>query len=155
MHASLTLGGGRLTVPVLVQVENLQLRKTLVDASSEQRLRDQEIERLHHLLGAYQAERSSAGVQTDAIATDNVGVQADAALGFAAPPRPTESRVQRRSRELGITGLAAEMAPEGVGPASVDTRVLGAGLLKPTVRHAAETLCVLYAQPAMCLCWRS
>jgi hypothetical protein len=116
--------------------ENSRLKQTLLEAATEQMLMEQELCDAQHIIGTYEADTADAGVQTVEVATATLAVQADAAAahGFFAPERPTESRVVRRSAALGITGLAHEVVPEGVGPESVDTRVLGIGLLKPTVR---------------------
>lgn len=107
-----------------------------MQASTEQMLLQQELTDANVLIDTYGRSKETKATQTLAVDTASCGAQADAAAaanGVSAPERPTASRVQRRSLALDVTGLAREIAPEGVGAGSVGTRVLGTGLLKPTV----------------------
>lgn len=114
------------------QLENCELKRTLLKAATEQMLVEQDLVDAHAIISSFQNAKVDAEVQTKAVDTASCAVQATNA--FEAPPRPTVSRVLRRSQRLDITGVAHELVPEGVGVESVDTHVLRAGLLKPSVR---------------------
>ena len=134
---------------VVVQEENARLKQQLMQASTEQMLVRQELDDANVVIDTYGRSKEPKATQTVAVNTTSFAAQADAsaAAGWSPmPQQPTASRVQRRSAALDITGLAHEMAPEGVGAASVGTRVLGAGLLKPTVRllPTAHTKCAVH-----------
>jgi hypothetical protein len=98
-------------------------------------LMEQDLVDAHAIISSFQSAKVDAEVQTKAVDTTSRAIQAAGAEAFEAPPRPTASRVQRRSQRLDITGVAHELAPDGVGVESVDTHVLCASLLKPSVRH--------------------
>lgn len=95
---------------------------------------EQDVIDAQHAASAFFADKQTAGTQTDAAEAADAAAQAPGDA-FSAPQRPTASRVQRRATDLGVTGVAQELAPEGVGVASVATHVLRAGLLAPAVRR--------------------
>ena len=120
------------TTPPSVQKENSELVQTLIKAAMEQKLLEQDIVDAHDAFSAFQAEKIDRGTQMEAADTADATIQVPGDA-FVAPEPPTASRVMRRSAGLDITGMAQELAPEGVGVASVATTVLRAGLLNPAV----------------------
>lgn len=77
----------------------------------------QELTDKDHIIGKFEADKAHKHTQT--------AMQAES---DALPQRPTASHVVRRTDKLGVTGLAIEVAPEGLYPTSVATEALQAGL---------------------------
>lgn len=123
-----------------MQGEVSELKNKLLEEAEASLLQAQEIANLRHLVQGLEAVRpQTADAAVQAQPEVSVGTTQTRGGGkkFSLVSPVLSVQARRRAQALDVTCMARSLVPEGADVYSVDTNVMQAALLKPTVRCAA------------------
>lgn len=116
----------------------MELKSKLLEEAEASLIQAQEIANLRHLVKGLEAVRpqtADAAVQAQPdVFVGTTQTPGNVRQFSLVSPLPSVQR-RRRTQALDVTCMARSLVPEGADVCSVDTNVLRAALLKPTVRH--------------------